>query len=270
MSRVLIAKSASGTHTDSRTSSNLETPKLRDETKLPEHGEDLGFGIASATLLTVSGGEVDRSGDHKIVWLWFNYSDTSDIGLQYHVQRVLPSVARAGAIELEKLGEVIRRLWGCDSWITRERFLSFDRGKRRYERFRDEIVAMLRDEPIEDGETHSAEAVIAKALRSDSGACRDWLSRILVGHYGKCPAISASLVRCIGRLEFDESGTWGMHVADDALKHPEAEVREAAVRALETWGGREALVILGKHNDPIAWLDEYVKEVIVDLSRASS
>ncbi|MCH7596073.1 MAG: hypothetical protein IID35_05880, partial [Planctomycetes bacterium] len=146
MSRVLIAKSASGTHTDSRTSSNLETPKLRDETKLPEHGEDLGFGIASATLLTVSGGEVDRSGDHKIVWLWFNYSDTSaasdDIGLQYHVQRVLPSVARAGAIELEKLGEVIRRLWGCDSWITRERFLSFDRGKRRYERFRDEIVAM--------------------------------------------------------------------------------------------------------------------------------
>ncbi|MCH7840306.1 MAG: hypothetical protein IID38_08745 [Planctomycetes bacterium] len=144
--------------------------------------------------------------------------------------------------------------------------LDLTRIDHQYIRFRSKLIAALLDEPIEDGVTHPAEHVIDEALRTNSSECRDWLSRVLVEHYQTRPSISASIVRCIGRLEYDQVGRWGMRVADHALRDKDVEVREAAVRALEAWGGCEALSILRSHSDSLAWLNEYVGQVIVDLS----
>lgn len=150
-------------------------------------------------------------------------------------------------------------------------FVSLDpsiafRPKHAYKSFRSKLISTLVDEPIEDGVTHPAEHVIDEALRTNSWECRDWLSRALVEHYQTRPSISASIVRCVGRLEYDRVGNWGMRVADDALRHKDVEVREAAVRALEAWGGCEALGVLRRHRDTEAWLNEYVQQVIVDLT----
>lgn len=139
-----------------------------------------------------------------------------------------------------------------------------------YQRFRSKLIAALLDEAIEDGVTHPAEHMIDEALRTNSSECRDWLSRALVEHYQTRPSISASIVRCVGRLEYDRLGSWGMRVVDDALGHKDVEVREAAIRALEDWGGCEALDMLRRHRDTVAWLNEYVSQVIVDLSGTTS
>ena len=157
-------------------------------------------------------------------------------------------------------------------WGIARRATSFDltRIDNQYIRFRSKLIATLLDEPIEDGVTHPAEALIDEALRTNSSKCRDWLAQVLVEHYQTRPSISASIVRCIGRLEYDRVGNWGMHVADDALRHKDVEVREAAVRALEAWGGSEALGMLRSHRDPVAWLNEYISQVIVDLSGTTS
>ena len=141
---------------------------------------------------------------------------------------------------------------------------------RRYIRFRDKLVTTLLDEPIEDGVAHPAESLIDEALCADSSTCQDWLSQVLAEHYLTRPSMYASVVRCIGRLDYDRVGGWGMRVVDHALKNTDAEVREAAIRALEAWEGPRALEMLRRHEDAEPWLDEYVQQVIVDLSRTTS
>ena len=139
-----------------------------------------------------------------------------------------------------------------------------------YIRFRGKVVAALLDEPIDDGVTHPVEGVIDEALRADSSKCQDWLSQVLVEHYPTRPSLCASIVRCIGRIDYDRVRGWGMRVADHALRNKDVEVRDAAVRALEDWGGSEALDMLRRHEDAVAWLNEYVQQVIVDLSGTTS
>ncbi len=142
--------------------------------------------------------------------------------------------------------------------------------EQRYRSFRSKLIATLLDEPIEDGVTHPAEHLIDKALRIDSADCQNWLSQALVELYPTRPTLGASIVRCIGRLDYERVGEWGMHVVDDALRNRDVEVREAAIRALEAWGGRAALEMLRGHKDTKDWLNEYVQQVIVDLSGTTS
>lgn len=139
-----------------------------------------------------------------------------------------------------------------------------------YIRFRGKLIATLLDEPIEDGVTHPAEGLIDEALRADSSDWQDWLFQVLVEHYPTRPSLCASIIRCIGRLDYDRVGGWGMRVVDHALRNRDSEIREAAIRALEAWGGREALEMLRHHTDAKAWLNEYAQQVIVDLSGTTS
>ena len=132
--------------------------------------------------------------------------------------------------------------------------------------FRSKLIATLLDESIEDGVTHPAEGLIDEALRADSSDCQNRLSQVLVEYYPNRPALCASIIRCIRRLDYVRVRGWGLRVVDDAMQNRDTEVREAAIRALEAWGGPEALDMLRRHKDAEAWLDEYVQQVIVDLS----
>jgi len=53
-----------------------------------------------------------------------------------------------------------------------------------------------------------------------------------------------------------------------ALAQADPEVREAAVRTMEAWGGSAAIVLLRDHleAEPVAWLSDYIRRVISDLS----
>ncbi|MBI4717397.1 MAG: hypothetical protein HY763_06305 [Planctomycetes bacterium] len=125
---------------------------------------------------------------------------------------------------------------------------------------------MLLDEPVEDCVAHPAEQLLSQAMGMNRSGAQDWLSRLLVETYASRPSLAASILRCVGRLDFGEVGGWGLHVADDALHHSVAEVREAAVRALEAWGDAQGVRILRQHQEKERWLRAYIQQVIVDLS----
>ncbi len=134
------------------------------------------------------------------------------------------------------------------------------------ESFRIEVVELLREEPIEDGVAHPAETIIEECLAKCGASCLRTMVRAFEEYVDRRPSISASILRCIGRLDLDQAGDWGMRVARQGLSHQDIEVREAAVRALEGWGDRESLGLLGRHRDSVPWMNDYVQQVIADLT----
>lgn len=187
-----------------------------------------------------------------------------------HIEALLdsPTHQQANATPITPDEEYFFRHMRRTHWNIAQRAPSFHLTliDQQYIRFRGKLVATLLDEPIEDGVTHPAEGLIDEALRANSSHCLDWLSQVLGEHYPTRPSLCASIVRCIGRLDFVRVRGWGMRVVDDALQNSDTEVREAAIRALEAWGEPEALDMLRRHEDAEDWVNEYVQQVIVDLS----
>lgn len=139
----------------------------------------------------------------------------------------------------------------------------------KYIHFRNKLVQSLLDHDIEDGITHPGEDFINTALDISPSKCQEFLSLMLFEYHHTRPSVVAFIVRCIGRLEYHQYdiGCWGINIAGNALHNCDTEVREAGIRALEHWGGYKALSILKNHRDSIDWLNEYVNQVIIDLSK---
>jgi len=138
----------------------------------------------------------------------------------------------------------------------------------RQEQFRLTILRLLEVEPIDDGYSHPAEEIIEKALKKYNTLAPIWVQTIYLENF-KRPSVAAGILRCIGRLKDDLVEPWGRSMARRGLSYPELEVREAAIRALEMWGGQESAETLKTYIDsePVAWLKNYVKQVINDLAK---
>jgi hypothetical protein len=134
----------------------------------------------------------------------------------------------------------------------------------RQARFEEQLHGMFVAEPIEDGVTHAAQSLIEKALEEDETLASEWI-RAFVDAQG--PSFAAAALKCVGRLLSPGLEQWRMSLAEQALKHEDSEVRDAAVQALESWGGERAVEILTKHHEPRPWLQDYIDRVIRDLSR---
>lgn len=123
-------------------------------------------------------------------------------------------------------------------------------------------------EPLEDGFAHPAEMVMADALRAFGATAFTWIAFAYFEYHQSKPAIAAGLVRCLGRLPEALTQPWGSFLALSALYHADVEVREAAVRAFEIWGGRAAIDALTARVsvEPTPWLADYTRQVIADLA----
>lgn len=283
MTDVLELRAPSGTHTIPRHWDNTETrdihPKQPERAQLPgpddvesqvgivrfvsgttEHSTAPSPPPLKASLVSTPENPADA------------ISEAPGADLPARLRHLLPALPRVAPGEEQVTVEVLKRLF--QQWILtgskRVPNPTLTQTRPRYDCFRSKLIATLLDEPIEDGVTHPAEHVIDEALLTHSSECLDWLSWVLIENYDTRPSLSAAIVRCIGSLEYDQVGHWGMRVADDALQHKHVEVREAAVRALEAWGGCEALGMLRNHGDSVAWMNEYVRQVIIDLSGTTS
>jgi hypothetical protein len=129
------------------------------------------------------------------------------------------------------------------------------------------LLQLIESAPIEDGYSHPAEELLAAALRSRTGS-EDEIQRIYLEHRQQ-PAMAAAILRFLGRLDRSLVGSWGMQMAISSLSHDDLEVREAAVRALEMWGGDDALQALRAYVEAegVPWLADYTRQVIADLSK---
>jgi hypothetical protein len=133
--------------------------------------------------------------------------------------------------------------------------------------FNQNLLRAIELETLEDGYSHPAERIIEDALKRYRSIAVAWIQSIYLKNI-KRGTVCAGLLRCIGRLKRDLTKTWGLVMAISGLSHPNMEVREAAVRALEMWGGQEALETLKAYVsiEDVAWLKNYIEQVIQDLS----
>jgi hypothetical protein len=123
-------------------------------------------------------------------------------------------------------------------------------------------------EPLEDGYSHPAEQIIADALQAFGATAFTWLAFAYFEQYDHNPSVAAGLIRCLGRLSHDSAVPWARFLALSGLYHGDVEVREAAVRAFEMWGGQQAIEALTARVsvEPTPWLADYARQVIADLA----
>ena len=134
------------------------------------------------------------------------------------------------------------------------------RGK---ERLETKLRVALENDPIEDGIDHPAELVIDEALQSkDEQRVLEWLKALSVN--SRRPGFAASVLRCMGRLRLGTSA-WRVEVVRSALAADDVEMRDAAVQAAESWGGREMRNVLRGHSEVVPWLRSYIEYIVRDL-----
>lgn len=135
------------------------------------------------------------------------------------------------------------------------------------EEFRRNLLRLLELEPIEDGYTHPAEQILEDAWKRYRLLLPNWIQSVYIESFNRS-TISAGILRCVGRLRGEIVHPWGLVMAIGGLSHFDIEVREAAVRALELWGGRESLYVLKNRVEveTVPWLADYIKQVIEDIS----
>lgn len=132
------------------------------------------------------------------------------------------------------------------------------------ERFEREVWGSLENNPVEDGYCHPLEQLLQKAFDKNASEASRWIRR-LVFHPGRAPVVAASVLRCLGRCPQPADASWRSQLVREALGDRDAEVRDAAIQAAESWGGRQLVEVLRSHQEEEPWLRDYLRRVIRDL-----
>lgn len=179
------------------------------------------------------------------------------------VQHGPPSVESGTRIVfLSDMGCQVKRQWFfviSASALTPELAWSPQFDEREFE---NELVGLLEADWVENGVPHSAEALLKSVLPLASGL--EWIHKV----YRRALAetdwnICAGILRCLGRIPAATAKSCAMPLVTEALSFENIVIREAAIRALEKWGDREAKELLQNHAEAESspWLKQYARRV---------
>jgi len=126
-----------------------------------------------------------------------------------------------------------------------------------------DLRSAFESEPLEDGLGHRAETLLGNALEASRENAAAWI-RSLISE-SKNRDLAAPVLKCLGRLRSPVSEAWRRDLIRVALADADAEVRDAAVQAVENWGDIGLLPELETHAEGRPWLQRYIKDVIRDL-----
>ena len=171
--------------------------------------------------------------------------------------------ASAGAIVAFLAFAILSEPWRDSSRATQDAD-----ALRQEQALRARLTRSLELEPVEAGYSHPAVQTMEEAIDTFGPAASRWIMAAYMASLRNKPAVAADLLRCIGRLPRHKVQPWATLIAIGGLLHPDPEVREAAVRALEIWGDRDSLDALKLRvgTEPLPWLADYMRQVIADLS----
>ena len=124
--------------------------------------------------------------------------------------------------------------------------------------------AAFEAEPLEDGVSHPAEDTITEAL-SELGTPRALECFRDISLDMDNPAFAASVLRCLGRQADLGTEEWRIGLVRAALGADDVEVRDAAAQAAESWGDFGMIAVLEAHDEPVAWLKDYIDAVVDDM-----
>jgi len=127
------------------------------------------------------------------------------------------------------------------------------------------FLQLCREESFEFGFESPSEMLVRTQLKVDPVAARTWLSKLFVERFHDSVAV-IGILRVIGRLSEKEIFPDGQTMAGTALSYDNDEVKELGVRAFENWGSKTSWNMLRNIHTGTKWLDDYIEEVVADLS----
>jgi hypothetical protein len=127
----------------------------------------------------------------------------------------------------------------------------------------EQILAALAEQPIEDGYTHPAEALLHQASEARI-ATDEWVAAAL--SRGSHRSLRPSLLVLVARVKLPESSHHRARILASWLKDAALEVRFACIQALELWADEKLVALAQKHRDSIGWLADYLARVVRDIA----
>ncbi len=129
--------------------------------------------------------------------------------------------------------------------------------------FLSELGHLLASEHADD-ELSAATELIASALSVPDSRVSMWIQSFFLENITNT-GLASDILCAMGHLPRRLVEPWGYTMVIAALGQPSIRVRDAAVRALERWGGTTAIRILADHAESAPWLRRYIDGVLSDL-----
>jgi hypothetical protein len=120
-------------------------------------------------------------------------------------------------------------------------------------------------EPVIDGYDHAAEGFLRETFKHEPDFVAQWFLSAL--RENVTPSLVADSLRLLGRIA-PTGKEWLAQITAVALRSPSAEVRDAAMQAIESCGDPALVAVLKDHrqNEPRKWLRDYADQIIQDLT----
>jgi len=133
-----------------------------------------------------------------------------------------------------------------------------------YEDAHDKFIDVAVHEHFEYGYTPPSERFVAEFAEKYPGILGELIQGVSLSQAGN-PKVMVALLNAVGALRYEDVRPYGQVLALAAVSNVAVDVKEAAIRAYETWGHPEGARVLATVECPWPWLDEYRKQVIADL-----
>jgi hypothetical protein len=150
--------------------------------------------------------------------------------------------------------------------IVDENYINEKRLLRLQSQFTPRLVNLILESEFEYGIDSQVDVFIRNQMKENALAAKHWINDIFVSNFQN-PVILVGILHIMSRLSYYEVFPEGQLMAAAALVHSNVEVQECGVRAFESWATLESLTILNNVRVATPWLQEYIKEVVKDLSR---
>jgi hypothetical protein len=142
--------------------------------------------------------------------------------------------------------------------------LNAKRLKEQKKRFTQQLVSHILEDDFEYGKESEAHILVKKQLKINASVTKDCIYDIYVNNINNLEILTG-ILRIIARFERSEISPIGDTIAMASLNHKNEIVQETAIRAFESWGGKDSIKILENVTVSSKWIKEYLNEVISDL-----
>ena len=149
--------------------------------------------------------------------------------------------------------------------IVDENYINQSRLLKLKNQFTPKLLNLILESDFEYGIDSQVDVFIRNHMKENSLATKHWLNDIFVSNFSN-PVVLVGILHIISRLTHHEVYPEGQLMAATALSHSNVEVQECGVRAFESWGTLQSLNILSNVTVATPWLQDYINEVVKDLS----
>jgi hypothetical protein len=134
------------------------------------------------------------------------------------------------------------------------------------DKFARTLKQIVRVEPVIDGYDHPAESFLREAFKREPDVAKQWFLSALAENLP--PSLVADSLRLLGRIT-PADNAWRARIAAEGLRSHSAEVRDAAMQAIESWGDPVLASTLIDHRqrEPRKWLRDYADQIIQDFTK---